>query len=171
MNMLRLLCWADALTIANLSCGVSAIFAAIQGHPEIGAGLIALAVVWDSLDGKVAGWTHRSGREFGKQLDSLADLVSFGVSPACLFFTMSEPSWLAVPPLLFFVACGMLRLARYNISTSKGFEGVPITVNGVLFPLLYLLSVIFPPSLSAWPLVFLAMGLLMASSLKVHRLF
>ena len=84
---------------------------------------------------------------------------------------MSEPSWLAVPPLLFFVACGMLRLARYNISTGKGFEGVPITVNGVLFPLLYLVFLAFPPSLDAWPLVFLAMGLLMASSLKVRRLF
>jgi CDP-diacylglycerol--serine O-phosphatidyltransferase len=169
--MLRLLTWADVLTIANLSCGVLAVFAALQGNPGAGFGLIVLAMVCDSLDGKVAAWTHHTGREFGKQLDSLADLVSFGVAPVCLYFTMSSQSWWVIPPLLFFVACGMLRLARYNISTGKGFEGVPITVNGVLFPVLYLLFLAFPPSLSAWPFVFLAMGLQMASSLKINRLF
>lgn len=169
--MLRLLTWADALTIANLSCGVLAVFAAMQGNSGAGFGLIGLAMVCDSLDGKVAAWTHHTGREFGKQLDSLADLVSFGVAPVCLYFAMSPRSWLVIPPLLFFVACGMLRLARYNISTGKGFEGVPITVNGVLFPVLYLLSLAFPSSLSAWPVAFLAMGLLMASSLKINRLF
>lgn len=119
MNMPRPSCWADAPTIVNLSCGVSVKFAAIQGHPEIGAALIALAVVWDSLDGKVAAWTRHGGREFGKQLDSLGDLVSFGRVPACSFVGMNEPSWPAIAPLPCFVGCGMPRLARYNISTGK----------------------------------------------------
>jgi CDP-diacylglycerol---serine O-phosphatidyltransferase len=72
---------------------------------------------------------------------------------------------------LFFVACGMLRLARYNISEGTGFEGVPITVNGVIFPILFVLFSTFPESLKYWPTIFLIQGFLMISSFKIARIF
>lgn len=170
MNILRLLTVADLLTVANLSSGILAIFLANQQHFGISALLIALAVAFDSLDGRVAVWMHQQ-HEFGKQLDSLADLVSFGVAPAYLYFAMGPHEWPVIIALLFFAACGMLRLARYNISDADSFEGVPITVNGVLFPALYALSLLLPNSLKYWSVVFLLMGLLMVSSIRVRRLF
>jgi CDP-diacylglycerol--serine O-phosphatidyltransferase len=77
---------------------------------------------------------------------------------------------LVMAVLLFFVVCGMLRLARYNISKRKHFEGLPTTVNGVLFPLLYFVSLFLPLILYLWPILFVAMGLLMASRIKVRRM-
>jgi CDP-diacylglycerol--serine O-phosphatidyltransferase len=84
---------------------------------------------------------------------------------------MSSPDILSIAVSLFFVACGMLRLARYNISEITGFEGVPITVNGVLFPLLFLLISGFPESLKYWPIIFLIQGFLMISTFKISRIF
>lgn len=144
-------------------------FLATEEKYGLSAALIAVAVVFDTLDGKIAGWL-RQQHDFGKQLDSLADLVSFGVAPAYLYFSLSPQSWLITVSLLFFAACGMLRLARYNISQSKGFEGVPITVNGVVFPALYLMSLFSTASLKYWPIIFVLMGILMVSSIRVSRL-
>jgi CDP-diacylglycerol--serine O-phosphatidyltransferase len=101
----------------------------------------------------------------------MSDLVSFGVAPALLYYSISSPGILGIAVSLFFVACGMLRLARYNISEGAGFEGVPITVNGVLFPLLFLLFSGFPESLKYWPMVFLIQGFLMISTFKIARIF
>ena len=84
---------------------------------------------------------------------------------------MSSPGTLGIVVSLFFVSCGMLRLARYNISEGTDFVGVPITVNGVLFPILFLLFSSFPESLKYWPMVFLIQGFLMISTLKISRIF
>jgi len=127
-------------------------------------------VVFDVLDGKIAGLMNQKNL-FGKQLDSMSDLVSFGVAPALLFYSLSSPGILGIIVALFFVACGMLRLARYNISEEAGFEGIPITVNGVLFPLLFLLFSRFPESFNYWPIVFLIQSVLMISTFKISRLF
>ena len=170
MNIIKLLTLADFFTIANLCSGVLAIFLATEMHFGLSATLIAMAVVFDTLDGKIAGWLHQK-HEFGKQLDSLADLVSFGIAPAYLYFTLSLQNGWDILSLLFFAICGMLRLARYNISQNTGFEGIPITVNGIVFPLLYLFSSSYEASLTYWPVVFVLMGLLMVSSIKTKRLF
>ena len=169
MNILRLLTVADLFTVANLCSGLLAIFLATEDRYGLSATLIAAAVVFDTLDGKIAGWLHQK-HDFGKQLDSLADLVSFGVAPAYLYFSLGQPGWFITVSLLFFSACGMLRLARYNISQSKGFEGIPITVNGVVFPALYLIYLLSSDSLKYWPIIFVLMGFLMVSSIRVNRL-
>ena len=129
-----------------------------------------MAAVFDVLDGKIAGLMQQKNL-FGKQIDSMSDLVSFGVAPALLFYSLSSPGVLGITVTLFFIACGMLRLARYNISDAPGFEGVPISVNGVLFPLLFLLFSSVPQSLNYWPLVFLVQGMLMISTIKIARIF
>lgn len=135
-----------------------------------GVSLLLIAVILDTLDGKVA---ERVGQQnaFRQQLDSLADLVSFGVAPVLLYYILASSGVFITVILLFFIVCGMLRLARHNISRKEDFEGVPITINGIIFPLLYVISLVFPASLSLWPAVFGIMGLLMVSSLRVKRLF
>lgn len=170
MKILSLMKIADIFTVGNLCCGILSILLAIDGFFDLSAMLLFLAVIFDVLDGKIAGLLHQKNL-FGKQIDSMSDLVSFGVAPALLYYSLSSPGVSGIVVSLFFVACGMLRLARYNISEGAGFEGVPITVNGVLFPLLFLLFSNFPGTLNYWPIVFLIQGFLMISSFKVSRIF
>jgi CDP-diacylglycerol---serine O-phosphatidyltransferase len=170
MKIFSLMKIADIFTVGNLCCGILSILLAIDGYFDLSAMLLFLAVIFDVLDGKIAGLLQQKNL-FGKQIDSMSDLVSFGVAPALLYYSLSSPGVAGIAVSLFFVACGMLRLARYNISEGAGFEGVPITVNGVLFPLLFLLFSNFPGSLHYWPVVFLIQGFLMISSFKVSRIF
>lgn len=170
MQILGLMKLADILTIGNLCCGILSILLAIDGHNGLSAWLLFLAVVFDVLDGKIAGLLHQKNL-FGKQIDSMSDLVSFGVAPALLYYSISSPGILGIAVSLFFVTCGMLRLARYNISEGSGFVGVPITVNGVLFPTLFLLFNSFPESLRYWPMVFIIQSFLMISTFKISRIF
>lgn len=69
------------------------------------------------------------------------------------------------------LSCDTFRLARYDVSEAQGFEGIPIMVNGVLFPVLFLIYSIFPESLNVWPFIIVIQGLLMVSTLKVSRIF
>ncbi|MEQ1528822.1 MAG: CDP-diacylglycerol--serine O-phosphatidyltransferase [Methylococcales bacterium] len=170
MTILRFLKLADIFTVCNLCCGILSILLAFEGQYGLSAALLFLAAVFDVLDGKIAGLLHQKN-VFGKQIDSMSDLVSFGVAPALLYYAMGSPGLFGITVTLFFVSCGMLRLARYNISEGAGFVGVPITVNGILFPILFLLFVSVPGSLNYWPLVLLIQGFLMISSLKISRIF
>lgn len=121
----------NLLTTANLFCGFYAIVAAIQSQFLKGAIAIMLAAIFDMLDGKIARVTRTVSR-FGLEYDSLADAISFGVAPGILVYLWAlEPfgrlGWLAA---LIFVACGTLRLARFNAQVhaigSDYFNGLPI---------------------------------------------
>jgi CDP-diacylglycerol--serine O-phosphatidyltransferase len=169
-GMATLIKLADLFTIGNLASGMLAIFVSADGRPLWAAAFLFVALILDTFDGKVAGWMNQRS-EFGKQLDSLADLVSFGVAPACMYFAQAGWNWAETIILVAFVTCGMLRLARYNISHSSGFEGVPITVNGLVFPALAAIGTVLPETIKVWPWVFALQGLLMVSSLDVKRLF
>jgi CDP-diacylglycerol--serine O-phosphatidyltransferase len=170
MNILKLLKLADMFTIANLSCGILSITMSVEGNFDLSASLLFLAVIFDVLDGKIAGFLHQKNL-FGKQIDSMSDLVSFGIAPMLLFYSLNTPDILVSILLVFFIVCGMLRLARYNVSEAPGFEGVPITVNGVLFPILFLIYSNNPVSLNFWPIIILIQSLLMISTVKVSRIF
>jgi CDP-diacylglycerol--serine O-phosphatidyltransferase len=117
--------------MGNLFCGFFAIISAIRGDYATAATAVIVANLFDILDGKVARMMKATSR-FGMEFDSLSDLVSFGVAPALLVYQWSLSSfgrfgWLAA---FLFVACGALRLARYNVqaaSLEKGiFNGLPI---------------------------------------------
>ncbi|MFH0809403.1 MAG: CDP-diacylglycerol--serine O-phosphatidyltransferase [Pseudomonadota bacterium] len=121
----------NLFTSANLFCGFYSIIASVKGDFYPAAVAILVALVMDGLDGKVARFTRTSSR-FGVEYDSLADLVSFGVAPAMLAFMwalmpVGRLGWLAA---FLFVACGALRLARFNTqvdTVDKGrFVGLPI---------------------------------------------
>ncbi len=124
------------LTIGNLLCGVYAIVAAYNGEYTRSAAAILFALILDGLDGAVARLTS-SQSDFGVQLDSLADLVSFGVAPAILAYAwaikpFSQIGWLfgSIIPTALYVASGAFRLARFNVQTrsldKRYFVGLPI---------------------------------------------
>ena len=121
----------NLFTTANLFSGFFGIISSIDGNYYIAAWAVLLSVVFDILDGKVARLTKATSR-FGVEYDSLADLVSFGVAPGVLMYLWAlKPfhrlGWLAA---FLFVACGALRLARFNVQTEtigkKFFVGLPI---------------------------------------------
>jgi CDP-diacylglycerol--serine O-phosphatidyltransferase len=121
----------NLFTTGSLFCGFYAIIAAFNGNYLYAAVGIAIAVVFDGIDGKVARLTKTTSR-FGVEYDSLADLVAFGVAPAILVFAWAlrpygKFGWLAV---FLYVACGALRLARFNVQAdtveSRYFRGLPI---------------------------------------------
>ncbi|HEY1373718.1 MAG TPA: CDP-alcohol phosphatidyltransferase family protein [Candidatus Binatia bacterium] len=140
-SMLRSYRAADLLTLGNAASGTAAIFA-IMSYLEtpdrwrvyLALGLLPLALVLDIADGRVARWQKKHSL-FGGELDSLADIVSFGVAPAALGYALGMRGGWDVMILLFFVACGVSRLARYNVTAAeiaaagekvKYFEGTPI---------------------------------------------
>lgn len=125
----------NLVTSGNLFCGFLAVIAAVDGATFRGALLICLAACFDTLDGRTARALGVSG-EFGKELDSLADVVSFGVAPALLVYEkwLRQAGWIGVVAAGIFVCCGAGRLARYNlISTSdkRFFVGMPIPMAGM----------------------------------------
>jgi CDP-diacylglycerol--serine O-phosphatidyltransferase len=134
----------NLFTTGNLFCGFWAIISVFQERFFYAAIAILLAAVFDVLDGKVARLSGATSK-FGIQYDSLADLVSFGIAPALLAFSWAlreygKFGWLAA---FLFVACGALRLARFNVQSSSGevkyFKGLPIPVAASMIALTILL--------------------------------
>jgi CDP-diacylglycerol---serine O-phosphatidyltransferase len=185
-SMIRGFHLADLFTIANGFCGVVAIFEAMkflntrdEKHVYLAALLIPLALVFDVLDGRIARWRHTASA-LGRELDSLADVISFGVAPAAIAFAVGLNSRLDQVILIYFAVCGLSRLARYNVtaeslSTSSGkveyFEGTPIPTSLVPLGLLMLLFYrgnLYPANLFGldfhWPVaLFFISGCLMIS--------
>jgi len=118
-------------TVANIFCGYACIVYAMHGQLEIAATFIGVAFIVDSLDGSVARLTGTSSA-FGVQLDSLADVISFGLAPAILAFAwgLSELGRKGLAAGFLFVAAAAMRLARFNIQTTaqldkRYFVGMP----------------------------------------------
>jgi len=150
-SMIRGFHLADFLTLGNAACGMATVFFAMiyvgsqtVGHFLAAAAMAPAALVFDVLDGRVARW-RRQHSALGRELDSLADVISFGVAPAALGFAAGLTGgwdWVA---MIYFVCCGVSRLARYNVtaeSLSEGgdkvayFEGTPIPTSVLLTALL-----------------------------------
>jgi len=139
--MIRDFHMADFLTLANGASGAAAIFLAMDHVREarvdkvyLAGLLVVAALVFDVMDGRVARWRGAVSAK-GRELDSLADVISFGVTPACLAYAVGMTGVWDALILLYFVACGISRLARYNITAEQMsqatgkvsyFEGTPI---------------------------------------------
>jgi CDP-diacylglycerol--serine O-phosphatidyltransferase len=146
-SMMRTLQVADFLTLGNAACGSAAVFSALEfaarGEWRYFVAAVALAPaarVFDVLDGRVARW-RRKQSILGRELDSLADIISFGVAPATLALAVGMNGALDWVALVYFVCCGVGRLARFNVTAeelSQGgasvayFEGTPIPTSVVL---------------------------------------
>jgi CDP-diacylglycerol--serine O-phosphatidyltransferase len=152
-SMIREFHLADWFTLANAVCGVGAMFAIVSyiqlsdiRHVYYAAALVLAALVFDVIDGRVARWRQTSSL-LGRELDSLADVISFGVAPALIAYGVGMQGLWDRVVLVFFVACGVSRLARYNVTAEQlsggtgkvaYFEGTPIPTSIVLVALLCL---------------------------------
>ena len=146
-SMIRELHLADVFTLGNAACGMASIFLSMRfvgsgdTHFFLWAAVMApAALIFDILDGKVARWRHRHS-PLGRELDSLADILSFGAAPAVLAFAAGINGGWDIAALIYFVCCGVSRLARFNVTAeqlSDGgdkvayFEGTPIPTSVLL---------------------------------------
>lgn len=173
-RMISLIKVADLFTLFNVVLGLASIVFAMNDSFDYAAYLLLIAVVFDYLDGKIA-VSLQQQNVFGKELDSLADTVSFGVAPAIFGFSLMQYAdnikqlqiTFGIVAFTIFLLCGILRLARYNIMDMKGiYRGMPITLNGILIPAAYFASV----PIKFYPYIYLVLGVLMVSSIKVRKI-
>ena len=151
-SMIREFHLADWFTLANAICGMGALFSMMTylqttdvSHIYFACGLVFIALVLDVFDGRVARWRQTTSA-MGRELDSLADIISFGVAPAVIAYGCGMQGLYDRIVLAYFVACGVSRLARYNITAEalseggdkvKYFEGTPIPTSLLLVILMF----------------------------------
>lgn len=167
----------NLFTVGGIFAGFYAIIAAMKGYFELAAQAIFIAMIMDSLDGRVARMTNTES-DFGMELDSLADLVSFGVAPALVVYSWSlmnlgKPGWLAA---FLYMATVALRLARFNTQAAstdkKYFQGLPCPAGaGVIASLVWIgtqYAWIGKPVAAAISVVTILVGLLMVSNIRFN---
>ena len=146
-SMIREFHLADWFTLANAVCGTGALFSMLTylqttdvTHVYSACGMVFAALVFDVLDGRIARWRQKNS-VMGRELDSLADVISFGVAPAVIAYGCGMQGLYDRIILTCFVACGVSRLARYNVTAEalsgdkgkvKYFEGTPIPTSLLL---------------------------------------
>jgi CDP-diacylglycerol---serine O-phosphatidyltransferase len=151
-SMIREFHLADWFTLANAVCGTGALFSMLTylqtddvRHVYFACGLVFAALVFDVLDGRIARWRQKHSA-LGRELDSLADIISFGVAPAVIGYGCGMQGLYDRIVLTYFVACGVSRLARYNVTADalsgeggrvKYFEGTPIPSSLLLVMLMF----------------------------------
>ncbi len=168
---------ANLFTCLNLLCGFASIIFSLENRVILAAWAIIVSVILDGIDG----WLARGNsvaNELGKELDSMADLVAFGVAPAVLGYVfISEGAYFVTTFVLFiYLTCSMFRLAKYNI-TPKGkladyFYGLPITLSGGIIAAVVLVHLkhIFIPVKGIFLSLILVLSFLMASNIKYLNL-
>jgi len=146
-SMIREFQLADWFTLANAVCGTGALFSMLSyiqtsdvSHVYFACGMVFAALIFDVLDGRIARWRQKNS-VMGRELDSLADVISFGVAPAVIGYGCGMQGFYDRIVLTYFVACGVSRLARYNVTAEtlaeggdkvKYFEGTPIPTSILL---------------------------------------
>lgn len=151
-SMIREFHLADWFTLGNAVSGVGALFSMMTylqvGEPRhvyYACALVVAALIFDVLDGRIARWRSTSSA-LGRELDSLADVISFGVVPAVIGYGCGMQGLVDRVVLGYFVACGVSRLARYNVTAEalsegsgkvKYFEGTPIPTSLLLVVVLW----------------------------------
>ncbi len=151
--MIREFHLADWFTLANAVCGTGALFSTMTyletsdvRHIYYACALVFAALIFDILDGRIARWRQKTST-LGRELDSLADVISFGVAPAIIAYGCGMQGLYDRIVLVCFVACGVSRLARYNVTADalsegtgkvKYFEGTPIPTSILLVLLMAL---------------------------------
>lgn len=165
----------NMITTANMFCGFYSVVQTFDGNYLSAAWLIILATVFDALDGRVARMA-RATSSFGVEYDSLSDLISFGLAPAVLAYqwAMQDLGRLGWVSSFFFLMCGALRLARFNVTTetlSKAFfQGLPIPMAAGVFTTFVIFHENFMVKSSVWQQtvslgLVLSLGLLMVSTI------
>jgi CDP-diacylglycerol---serine O-phosphatidyltransferase len=198
-SMIREFHLADWFTLGNAICGTAAIFSTISyvqtggvRHVYFACALVLAALIFDIVDGRVARWREKSS-VMGRELDSLADVISFGVAPAIIGYGLGMQGLFDRIILGFFVVCGVSRLARYNVtaesfSADAGkvtfFEGTPIPTSFLLVCLMAVATWLGAIGENLWfgvfeigghvlhplTLIFAVSGSLMISRIRIPKL-
>ncbi len=198
-SMIREFHFADWFTLGNAICGTGALFSSMTylqtaevSRIYAACGLILGALIFDILDGRIARWRQKSSA-MGRELDSLADVISFGVAPAVLGYACGMQGLYDRIILGYFVACGVSRLARYNVTAEemsggtgkvKYFEGTPIPTSFALVCVLTLAASLGAVKEQLWfgsvelggfflhplALMFALSGSLMISRIRIPKL-
>lgn len=159
--------FADTITLLNLAAGILSLYAAARGEIILAASLIAAGMVFDFLDGRVARLMQQS-HPLGRELDSLADLVTFGVAPGAVALAMNDSAVMLFATVIYGFAAAY-RLARFNIERQKHFRGLPSPAAAALVLTATLLFPLTPWTRWATPLVFLCVAGLMAATFTVKK--
>jgi len=198
-SMIREFHFADWFTLANAVSGMGAVLASMTYletrdplHVYLACIAVFAALVFDVLDGRIARWRQTSSA-LGRELDSLADVISFGVAPAALAYACGMQGFYDRVLLAYFVACGVSRLARYNVTAEalsggtgkvKYFEGTPIPTSILLVAMLALAAYLGAVGERLWlgeievagfrlhwlTLAFAASGSLMISRIRIPKI-
>ncbi len=162
----------NAMTLGNLVCGVLSIQFTINNDFTTAALFILIAGLLDRYDGTVARYLNINS-DLGKELDSLCDLVSFGVAPSILIFSMYNlDSFGAIGyiPLIIFPVAGAFRLARYNCSEFNNvFTGIPITISGSILAILAIFNSMRSLPTVAIIVIMILFSYLMVSKFKIKK--
>lgn len=159
----------NIVTLSNLVFGITSLWFTLEGQYKESVVAILFAMIMDGMDGRIARRFQVSS-DFGKELDSLSDLVSFGVAPALLTYAsvMKGYGYLGLLLAITFALCGAIRLARFNVLNIKTyFVGVPITFAGPLLAIFVLLSNRLP--LYFYPIATILLSYLMVSKIKIPK--
>lgn len=161
---------ANILTIGNMAFGSAALMAAINGAYSYSVLFIFIAAFLDRFDGIVARKLNQES-ELGKQLDSMSDIISFGVAPAILIYELALADF-GITGIVFtviYISSGAFRLARFNVSESNGFFiGLPITAAGTVITLSYFGLSVLPPVFYMFLMVICS--LLMVSTFTLRKI-
>jgi CDP-diacylglycerol--serine O-phosphatidyltransferase len=139
-NIVKIITLADIASVANGLCGFFSIIAILQNNIVLSAQLLFLAVIFDAMDGTLARLFNNDNMEhvvFGETIDSLSDIVSFGVAPAVILYMLTGQLYMLIASALVII-CGILRLSRYNTITAytdaptTTFIGLPIPVTAFM---------------------------------------
>lgn len=155
----------DFLTISNLVLGFLSIYFSANGRFVFASLFLLFALIFDIFDGKLARWLKVSS-EMGKQLDSLSDMVSFGVAVPFLIISYFGYNIISLIFGLLYVISGTYRLARFNVLNQNSFYGLPIPFGAILFPLLILFG--FNNEIIFYFLM-LIITILMSSKIRIRK--
>lgn len=173
MNMRSYTSIADLVSIANASSGFLSIVMISMGNFILAAKFMLIAVIFDAMDGWVARKIKREDEcGFGKNIDSLSDIISFGVAPAMLLYSTSVNFYIpyfSIIIALLIVICGILRLSRFNVitdSSDKEFIGLPIPSTALILGSFYLSGIY---NTDAALIIMIAVSIFMISTLKYPK--
>ncbi len=173
MNIRSFTSIADIVSIANASSGFLSIIMVTSGNFVLAAKFMLFAVIFDALDGWVARKLNREDEiGFGKNVDSLSDIISFGVAPGMFLYILSQSfgiSYFNIIVALLIVICGILRLSRFNVITDSHddkFVGLPIPTTALILSSFYL-SGFFNAGLAL--VIMIIVSLFMISTIKYPK--
>lgn len=180
------------LTYLSVISAITGICFSVGGNkeplPYVGIICLLISGICDAFDGAVARTRKNRSREdkmFGERIDSLSDLIAFGVAPAMIGFGMKINKWYYIPVYAIFVLCALIRLAYFDVTEEirmededcgkrKFYEGLPVTNVGFILPIFYLVATMFAPQSLGWSLTMIIGYLLLAvafvSPFKVKKL-